>query len=599
MAAFTSKATGNWSSGGQTTWTQVGVPASGDTVTIQTGHTVTVDVNTTIGAGPANNTAQVTIQSGATVVINSGVTWTVRGALKNDGTVTQNGNVAANGTVNQVYTWQNGTTNGSGAQWVARGTSGTHITLVVAASSCIVTFDDSLGNNDTGQFDAQYLDITRLGNATHHAFAPSLTNSGDIFSLQDGSCDTCGGIGSPQNVSDGAIWRIKNFTFLNSVGDAVTYGGSGTYTTGTRLIDGSVFDTMPVHLYKPDGITVTGTYFGVLWDVSSSLSWTSFDGNMSEDGGTSPLVQPGDISNTYFLKTSASANPHYVTGDNNRSVAVTGSIFEAPNDTSGNGDCVLAFAPGAPTTYTYTVKHNIMLPNGVGGDSGTPHSQLGDAFIEIVSEHNTYHAEQGANTGETYGGRADSLRSFKSNLAWHQTSNTGMKIFYDRGTATPGFTDYVHSANADYNGGFNLQAGSNGKGYDNLAFSSGAPGAHDVVNVDPQFVDSARGIVKWDTSLGGPGTMANALAELKKRNLSTWNSAYNIAALLTYVKAGFVPQAAAYQAAHDNVSPSFGWIGAMQGTSGATTPTPLVGAGVLTGVAGSPVQGTVLTPVTP
>ncbi len=48
MAAFTSKAAGNWSASGQTTWNEVGVPGSGDTATVN--HAVTVNVSTTVGA---------------------------------------------------------------------------------------------------------------------------------------------------------------------------------------------------------------------------------------------------------------------------------------------------------------------------------------------------------------------------------------------------------------------------------------------------------------------------------------------------------------------------------------------------------------------
>lgn len=49
-AAFTSKATGNWSAAGQTTWNEAGVPGNGDTVSIADTHTVTVDTDTTVGA---------------------------------------------------------------------------------------------------------------------------------------------------------------------------------------------------------------------------------------------------------------------------------------------------------------------------------------------------------------------------------------------------------------------------------------------------------------------------------------------------------------------------------------------------------------------
>lgn len=50
---FTSKASGNWSATGQTTWNEVGAPGDGDWVTIASGHTVTVDGAVTVGtAGP-------------------------------------------------------------------------------------------------------------------------------------------------------------------------------------------------------------------------------------------------------------------------------------------------------------------------------------------------------------------------------------------------------------------------------------------------------------------------------------------------------------------------------------------------------------------
>ena len=40
---FTSKAVGNWNATGQTTWNEVGAPASGDTASISHAVTVTAD----------------------------------------------------------------------------------------------------------------------------------------------------------------------------------------------------------------------------------------------------------------------------------------------------------------------------------------------------------------------------------------------------------------------------------------------------------------------------------------------------------------------------------------------------------------------------
>jgi hypothetical protein len=84
MATFTSKATGNWSSGGQTTWNEVGVPGAGDTVTIAVGHVITVDTNTTIGSNASGVGHAITIAGTSStvfgkLVVPSGVTLTLRG----------------------------------------------------------------------------------------------------------------------------------------------------------------------------------------------------------------------------------------------------------------------------------------------------------------------------------------------------------------------------------------------------------------------------------------------------------------------------------------------------------------------------------------
>ncbi len=80
MAAFTSKASGNWSSAGQTTWNEVGVPVAGDTVTIAANHVVTVDDTsracaaiTLNGTLSASRTANCTLSfSGAITVRSTG-----------------------------------------------------------------------------------------------------------------------------------------------------------------------------------------------------------------------------------------------------------------------------------------------------------------------------------------------------------------------------------------------------------------------------------------------------------------------------------------------------------------------------------------------
>lgn len=146
--------------------------------------------------------------------------------------------------------------------------------------------------------------------------------------------------------------------------------------------------------------------------------------------------------------------------------------------------------------------------------------------------------ESGILYAHIYAGHVGMLQSFRNNL-WWDTSARGTKITAE---ASAFLQDFVTGAAADYNGGAFSQmlVGNAGKGYDSTFTVS--PGAHDV-NADPAFVDSTRNMAKWDASLGGSGTMANALAQLELRNNSTWNPNYNIAALFRYVRAGFVPTA--------------------------------------------------------
>lgn len=79
MAAYTSTTSGNWTQ--SATWGGAGVPGDGDTVTIATGTTVTVDQNTTVGTNPADQTTMVVTINSPTgkLMIGSGITLTVKG----------------------------------------------------------------------------------------------------------------------------------------------------------------------------------------------------------------------------------------------------------------------------------------------------------------------------------------------------------------------------------------------------------------------------------------------------------------------------------------------------------------------------------------
>jgi len=81
MASFTSKATGNWDAEGATTWNEAGHPGDSDTVTIQNGHTVTLD--------SATECASLTVDVGGVLTdVTNNVGFTNYGATVVNGTFT-------------------------------------------------------------------------------------------------------------------------------------------------------------------------------------------------------------------------------------------------------------------------------------------------------------------------------------------------------------------------------------------------------------------------------------------------------------------------------------------------------------------------------
>jgi hypothetical protein len=152
------------------------------------------------------------------------------------------------------------------------------------------------------------------------------------------------------------------------------------------------------------------------------------------------------------------------------------------------------------------------------------------------------------------------LQSCKSNIFWRSGSGTGTGIVA-AAAQTPNaawsaiVTDVIPATACAHNchigldrvaaGAWDGYAGdtgiSEGTVYNSPMSGSTVPGQNDLVDVDPQFADPTRCIETWATSLDLDGITD---AELR-------DSAYDyialdpltrIAALLTYVRGGFVPQ---------------------------------------------------------
>jgi hypothetical protein len=580
MAAFTSKANGNWSATGATTWNEAGAPGAGDTVTIS--HAVTVDVNTTVGDSPVAGTTVVSVgtAAGATLTIADGVVFTVRGDILYGGNATRKdltvgtslggAFIEFDGSVNTVaYHLKFNTGNAQLTRLKVTGASGNRSGVRSNAGGP----NAKISNNAFtigAQVNASYGHFLRLGTSSVDWLANSMSSASAEVTLTNCLIEACGNTNViPSNA--GATINWQNTTWKDTVG---TYTWSTTTaatapTTGTRQMLGCVHDKK-CRIYAAIGMTLTGNVFAgaTEWGGTVANLPTLFSDNMVYGDGTvtGALVTapPGSTFDGNYIYNAYTTDPHYIAANGATSgsatTTITDNIFDG-GDNDGNGVLIGA---GAGTT-TVNVERTIITVSASGAAANLIHHYASGSTTNTTVNvlHNTVHAN-GDGGGVNVVNNNARFGEIKNNIFW-DTSARNYKI-----TSTSGATNasdvQITPANANYNCGYNLSAGSALKGY-NLTFST-APGANDV-DEDPGFSAPTRTMVTWDTALGGAGTAANAIAEFKLLNDSTYDPAYSIAALKAYIQAGFTPSNVNLLAADDaDVS---GWIGAVAGATPSTS----------------------------
>ena len=579
MAAITTAAAGNWSATG--TWTGGVVPGDGDTVTLN--HNVTVDANTIIGTSPAENSGTYAITWGSAtkkLTIASGVTLRVRGDCLAQGNTTKNDVVLMQAGSTWIWDASQASTPSAQNYRFVGATAANQYTVFriqgTSGSRCAVQSDSGGGNGffTRGGFApafylvAAYCDFLRVGDASNPVFDFYLGNTSLAeLTLDNCTFDACGVITSASAPASNADISITNCSFKNSAGSKPLVLPLFT-NAGTKTVSGCVFDKSMD--FGQGAWVVTDNLFQEGYVATAGTKWGTSSGNFVRKTSQPTLNVYGDLTDEFWFKDGAISNPHLLTYGVTTSLTIDGCIFSHSN-ANGTGD---ATQPGAPSgARTYTVKNCILLPD---DDNEVQPGKLqgagGNANVTIVCEHNTYIStnagETGCGYGETYSGH-DGIVSIKSCLAW--SPNSGEASI---GIRQAGSVQQTVASTWDYNAVWNARTGTDGSGYNSLSagtiFSSGSPGANDVAISGDPFVDRTRNLPTWDAALGGPGTAANAIAELAKRNDATgYNTDYSIAALVTWVKDGFkVTDAALENAGHDAVT-----IGAMPYQASAVTGT--------------------------
>lgn len=555
MAAFVGSVTGNWNTGAA--WGNVGdvegvdYPGSADTFTM-------------------NTSVSITVPSGVTSAATSG---TFDGTLIINGTL----NIGGNLTVNEDA---DGFTMGAGSSLVfSAGGSLVQDTGTVNSSSTPITI---LGTVDSR------VTITGDGATSNISYAGTTNKMWADHNIQYTDFSGFTNIRLADNLTTGQTLTLKNVTFTgydvitcmagmnlaaNHTIDGVDlrdtagatqrwdWGGDYGTDTGTRVFQNITMSNAGQLRNLGLETTLHGTKITNLV-VHNSEFLNAGAGKIDIDGwfiDNIALAGQQDIAihkatNGYYFSDAVNAHPF---GAGGNSSEFTDNIVECTGvDVSNGGDGIIA---NSLFTGTLNVLRNIFM----WGSDGTAINAVGSNPTGTVNfDHNTVVVTNTAANSIT-----DNFPLLiKSQTAdWAGTVNCRSNIAYfvsgiTAPTRAAGITLATTTAdqinNTDYNV-FGLPDIWNeyvnvvitGKTYPGAGF-----GGSDF-SLNPNFVDETRNLASWDASLGGAGTVANAITEMLKYNSTSFNANYTVANAIAYVQAGFAPTNVDIKdAGHDGVT---------------------------------------------
>lgn len=544
MTAYTSTQTGNWND--VATWGGGGSPSSGaDTATISTDHTVTIPAGVTITCGA------ITFGAGSA----TRTTLTINGTLEMAGAITMaaaSAMTAGAGAALDLNGYD--ITGPAPGEYTFIGTANSRITILSTGTAGRFL---SGGNGLVPDF--RYCDFSGLGNSVlgrTHGGAVRFAN------YQYCTFTNCGSLALEEtSVQDNAGFLLSHCDFRNqSTADPETSNAwypllsqSNALGTRARTIEYCTWN-------KTSGVN------SVMWIDATAVNVNScvIEGCKIYANATAPSPAFSDCfigneldqelfktGNTYF-DSFTNCFLHYDQAGHPISIAgagpytITGSIFDG-----SEGDVGTNWFLGGAFNGTVTFSQNICLGQGV------MWTFTANSAPTLTFSRNTLYMDNGGTTTGT------PAQYFSPLLLTEQASTlTGTVNIYDNlmvdpdsSTARDALVDLLtDTANqldiCDYNAGWGYPLGGSSPAV--LYRANGADlagfGTHDF-SADPQFVAKTRRLATWDAANGGPGTEANAIAELLKLNGTggTHDADYTVALLVTWVKAGFVPQNAALQ----------------------------------------------------
>lgn len=630
MAALTTTRAGDYANvtAGVTPWTALtgsgpgGIPGIGDTFTAN--HALTISTAETVGTSPATTSAIVSVNNNGTtnlgsITIQDGGSLTVRGGITLAGSAGASAylKVEAGGTLTIDSSNATATVrydlrmNGTTDYFEFAGVDGNRAvaTNSNAAMALVGGTPAALGARFRGvgtatRLKGRFADFTRFGGTT--------TWYATYFSVfpdfEDCTFDACGSFQCSGAWTSASVFKFVRCKFTNSVADCIIANSANVLnSTGTRAITDCVFDrgfgicmsdctvnTNIISGYQSNAGTVQTTGLGLYEDCLFILPQANSGRETNARYVNCYILGYNQATNARF---SATSNTY---GDPDADTPVFDRlIFDYPNTSSvvhsglswsgsafgDTGDLIQTQSTNPASSITTTLRNSIALPISTGHTSdgfasrgiypGTMFTGRNQPNCHLKAIGNTWLCYDGLPTtshgaigvAEGVAAIAGIVTAFYDNVLWSYVDSHSPALLSELTSANNSYTTSGVYNNASFNILTINQPSSSSDDTIYYGPSTGTVGANDLVDVDPQFVDSTRCFVKWVRTLRGDlgsgasngagsytgatyddeATITFGLTEIKKKLDAGFDPRYTVAALQAYVREGFAPTNPVYR----------------------------------------------------
>lgn len=548
----TTTASGNW--GSTSSWDVGSVPTTGNRAVIA--HDTTVAATDSIGDSPGDSTTFVlTVNASKTITVSSGVTFTVKGNIDNNGTIVV-GDLTGGGatlTMSAASASPTSTTykiyqDNANSTIKVYGTSGSRAALSSNASggNAYITPNSNCGL----LIDFRFADITRIGDGTNDAikFGNTVNPGSATEWLHLTSCTftSCGRLFTGNSFPANAYWTItgsagnptKFTSGAHATDDINIIGGSGT----TSKIE---YCSCSKLLYTSPASTTIGPYvmFGAKLGHADDATWNDIDKVVfwADDVGSGAHVLRGNVSNAYYYA-GGTDNPHFPLCRSGLGAAKTASasVVEYGGTFATDGGNIFYFT----STQDWSVTTSIIIPSATTSDTGAGAFTSGGVVGLSITHCTIYSPDYSGGVLIGDGGSvAGMYPTVKDNIFWVKSTDTAGVAAHSIGTTAD---NSITPTNCTNNGCLNL-ASTRYQG----SYPTTQPGASDNVvtgtNEATIFVDPTRNLATWAVSRGsGSSTYANKVADAKTYLLADPSLLDD---LLSHIRAGFAVKYTAWRTA--------------------------------------------------